>query len=72
MEALLQLKICLRKTSGRIDSIFVAEKQLVKQGAFVPYISTKVPIDEKTIVKYKEVGMKKLQVSIDSFNPEIL
>jgi radical SAM protein with 4Fe4S-binding SPASM domain len=42
-------------------------ERIIKNG-FIPYISTKVPIDEKTIIRYKEVGMKKIQVSIDSFN----
>jgi radical SAM protein with 4Fe4S-binding SPASM domain len=42
------------------------------QNGFVPYISTKIPIDEKTIIRYKEVGMKKIQISIDSFDPNTL
>jgi radical SAM protein with 4Fe4S-binding SPASM domain len=46
-------------------------KRIIDNG-FIPYISTKVPIDEKTIIKYKELGMKKIQVSIDSFDTDTL
>jgi radical SAM protein with 4Fe4S-binding SPASM domain len=38
----------------------------------VPYISTKCPINERTINKLKDMGLKKIQVSIDSIMPEEL
>ena len=33
---------------------------------FTPYISTKCPIDEKTICELKDMGLKQIQISIDS------
>ena len=46
-------------------------KQITQNG-FMPYISTKMPIDEDTIMRYKGAGMKKIQVSIDSLDAETL
>ncbi len=37
-----------------------------------PYISTKCPLDEQTIDKLKDIGLKQIQVSIDSVVPEEL
>lgn len=33
---------------------------------FVPYISTKIPIDDDIIMKLKDLGLKRIQISIDS------
>lgn len=46
-------------------------KRFIDNG-FVPYISTKVPISEETIIKYRAIGMNKIQISLDSLDPEIL
>jgi len=40
-------------------------QELLANG-FSPYISTKFPIDPETIIKLKDFGLKKIQVSIDS------
>lgn len=37
-----------------------------------PYISTKIPLNENDIVFLKKIGVKSIQFSIDSFNPEEL
>ncbi len=44
---------------------------LVDHG-FSPFISTKCPVDEEIIAKLKNLGINKLQVSLDSINKEEL
>jgi len=46
-------------------------RELVENG-FMPYISTKIPIDEKTIQKIKEIGIKGIQFSLDTLERESL
>lgn len=47
-------------------------KELITNG-FTPYISTKIPIDEGIIKKLKELGIKFIQLSIDTiFEEEII
>jgi radical SAM protein with 4Fe4S-binding SPASM domain len=46
-------------------------KRTIESG-FAPTISTKVPIDEETIIKFKATGLKKIQISLDSFDPKTL
>ena len=41
--------------------------ELLKYG-FLPYISTKVPLTEEQILRLKELGIKRIQVSIDAWN----
>lgn len=46
--------------------------ELLSNG-FSPYISTKCPIDEEIIYKLKEIGLRKIQISIDSLiNEELI
>jgi len=45
--------------------------ELLKYG-FLPYISTKVPITEAQIIRLKELGIQRIQVSIDAWNAAIL
>jgi len=49
--------------------IIVAE--LIKYN-FVPHISTKLPLTEPQIKKLKEIGISKIQLSIDAWNAYIL
>jgi radical SAM protein with 4Fe4S-binding SPASM domain len=46
-------------------------QELVDNG-FMPYISTKVPLNENTIRKIKEIGITGIQFSIDTLEKEIL
>jgi radical SAM protein with 4Fe4S-binding SPASM domain len=46
-------------------------KDLVSNG-FTPYISTKMPISSKVIEKLKNIGIKSIQISIDSIVKEEL
>lgn len=46
-------------------------KKLLENG-FMPYISTKVPITNEIILRYKDLVMRQLQISLDSVNPQIL
>ena len=45
--------------------------ELLKYG-FLPYISTKVPLTETQIIRLKELGIQRIQVSIDAWNAAIL
>lgn len=40
-------------------------KELYKNN-YNPYVSTKIPLDEKTILDMREVGMKDIQISLDT------
>jgi radical SAM protein with 4Fe4S-binding SPASM domain len=42
-------------------------KELIDNG-FMPYISTKIPLTETTIKKIKDLGLKGIQISIDSLD----
>ena len=42
------------------------------QNEYNPYISTKIPISEKEIAQLKELGISKIQISLDSTNPLVL
>lgn len=42
------------------------------QHEFNPYISTKIPITEKEIAQLKELGISKIQISLDSTDPHTL
>lgn len=77
-------KICAEAKSLNIGSIFVSGgevfmyskwyellKLLSKYGYKPNLISTKVPINEKDILKFKEFGIK-LQVSLDAFDAATL
>ena len=44
-------------------------KELVDNG-YYPYLSTKLPISEESIIKLKNIGIKHLQLSIDTLDPE--
>lgn len=44
---------------------------LLKEGYF-PYVSTKVPLSQKIIDDLVEIGLNRIQVSLDSVNPTIL
>jgi radical SAM protein with 4Fe4S-binding SPASM domain len=46
-------------------------KELVSNG-FIPYISTKMPLSSKVIEKLKNLGIKSIQISIDSIVKEEL
>jgi radical SAM protein with 4Fe4S-binding SPASM domain len=46
-------------------------RELVDNG-FMPYISTKIPLDEKTIRKLKEIGISGIQFSIDTLDKKAL
>lgn len=46
-------------------------EELYKHG-YNPYLSTKIPLEEKEIVKFKQIGMKNLQLSIDVWDGEIM
>ena len=46
-------------------------KELLENN-FNPYISTKVPLSEETIKRLKNVGMKEIQISLDSIKEEEL
>ncbi len=37
---------------------------------YYPYLSTKMPIDEKTILRLKEIGINDIQLSIDTINDD--
>ena len=43
-------------------------KELVDNG-YYPYLSTKLPIREESIITLKNIGIKHLQLSIDTLNP---
>jgi radical SAM protein with 4Fe4S-binding SPASM domain len=45
--------------------------ELLKYG-FLPQISTKAPLTEEQIKRLKELGIKRIQVSVDSWNATIL
>ena len=42
------------------------------ENEFNPYLSTKVPLDEKQIATLKEIGTKDIQISLDTLVPEKL
>lgn len=46
-------------------------REFVDNG-FMPYISTKIPLDEKTIRKLKEIGISGIQFSIDTLDKKTL
>jgi len=57
--------------------IFLYEKwdkliELLHQYEYDPYISTKIPITEKEIKRLKELNVRRIQISLDTINPEIL
>ncbi|MCD8288099.1 MAG: radical SAM protein [Porphyromonadaceae bacterium] len=45
--------------------------KLLKHG-YKPYVSTKVPVSEDTIKRLKNIGVRKIQISLDSLDPELL
>ncbi|MCL2651522.1 MAG: radical SAM protein [Candidatus Azobacteroides sp.] len=49
----------------------VIVSELLKYG-FLPYISTKVPLTEEQIKRLKELGIQRIQVSIDAWNAATL
>lgn len=44
-------------------------KELIDNG-YYPYLSTKLPISEESIIKIKNTGIKHLQLSIDTLDPK--
>ena len=42
-------------------------KELIQNG-YYPYLSTKIPINENKIIRLKEIGIKDLQLSIDTLD----
>ncbi|MCL2073697.1 MAG: radical SAM protein [Marinilabiliaceae bacterium] len=46
-------------------------KTMIKYG-FTPFLSTKIPINNQTIQEIKSLGIKKLQISLDSFEGNVL
>ena len=46
--------------------------QVLFEHEYEPYISTKIPINEDTIKKLKQLHINKIQISLDSVNPQIL
>lgn len=44
-------------------------KELIDNG-YYPYLSTKLPISEEAIIKLKNIGIKHLQLSIDTLDPK--
>jgi len=50
---------------------YIIVREILKYG-FLPYISTKVPLTEKQIVQLKELGIKRIQISIDAWDAKIL
>lgn len=44
-------------------------KELTKNG-YYPYLSTKLPISEETVIKLKNIGINDLQLSIDTLDEE--
>lgn len=46
--------------------------KLLHEYEYSPYISTKIPITEKEVKRLKELNIEKIQISLDSVNPQIL
>lgn len=44
-------------------------KELIDNG-YYPYLSTKLPISEEAVIKLKNIGIKHLQLSIDTLDPK--
>lgn len=50
---------------------YLIVRELLKYG-FLPQISTKVPLTEEQIIQLKDLGIKRIQVSIDAWDAKIL
>lgn len=44
--------------------------QCLISNEYMPYISTKVPFDEEILLKLKSLGVDRIQISLDTINPD--
>jgi HlyD family secretion protein len=62
----------MAKTTGRIDSIFVSEKQLVKKGDIIALIENPARFEDVMLIKNYELRITNYDSILQSLNPSIL